>query len=204
MPKPKREPLKTFGRGPVWILPRGYLTKKKGAPKPFEKRIHHSITSGVMFAVEDWMLAHPGQRLPTKEFAKQFSCHTDHVRVVGKMFETIHKLPERKRGGTHTAIPPECLKIMEEIIGKAGDGQEIRIIDVIKKMAKKTGYVISGPGTFKHLKLIAARQKKRPNLSREGIYATEWEKLRMLVDRLKIELRRAELRTIMKEKNARE
>ncbi len=185
MPKPKREPLKTFGRGPIWVVPRGYVWRKNGTPRPFRQVLSYSISSGLMFAVEDWMLAHPGQRLPTKEFAKKFNCTRQSVILMAKLFEKTHKLPKRKPGGSGQPIPRQCEKVLSGIVDKAKDGQTIMAIGAVRKIARETGFVLSHSAVINWLKKLAAEGRKNIVVKRGGL--KEGETVSALITRLSAE-----------------
>ncbi len=129
---------------------------------------------GAYDAVQKWVMAHPGERLPRKELAKKFKCYIHSIDRVSaqveaeyrKLREKHHELgaiPNRVRGGPR-AMPPEVIKAISDILSYAAPGSALNVTDVMKEVGRRTGIVPS----IKFITRYAKKFKGMVNITVKG------------------------------------
>ncbi|MAG18297.1 MAG: hypothetical protein CL944_02385 [Candidatus Diapherotrites archaeon] len=134
---------------------------KSGAQRNFLKGMHQ--------AIEAWMIDHPGQRFPTKEFSEKFNVKQTSIIPIAEKIEKHHKLPERKRGGPNFILPKEVNEVIGGIYKKAQNGDAINVLDVIREIARKTKLVVSANAISVELKKLELEHKKGISVLLKGL-----------------------------------
>ena len=119
--------------------------------------------------IEAFMVDNPGKQMPGSEIAKKYGYNPQRITQIAKEIEKAGGFSRRNRGGARLKTPDNAMRTIERIYKQAKPGSRLKVLDLIREIARIDKEVISPQSAVKILRAMEKKWQRGIRITQSGL-----------------------------------